>query len=100
LVKNFPKLNTPDPLLNRIQDSIAILFAYIQGSPLVGNVSMVKVALTTSPATVDHKLGRVPQGFIVVDIDAAATPYRVTPFSLLSVQMQADAPCQTKLLFF
>lgn len=99
--KQFPKIITDDVSLNRVQDNISTLTDYIQVSPLTGSVSIVDVRFTSSsPVKVAHKLGRVPTGFIVADIDAARTIHRNTAFTPLLVELHPSGACNAKIIFF
>lgn len=58
----------------------------------LNSVSILQgVALVNGATTINHLLGRVQQGWFLVDIDGAATIYRSQPFNDKTLILTSDA---------
>lgn len=58
----------------------------------LNNASLLTgVDLVIGSNTINHKLGRVMQGFFITDIDGAAVIYRSQPFNDLTLTLVSDA---------
>lgn len=69
----FRQEHTGDATLDRAQ-RLAQQSAQIQGAcPFVNGVKVASVSLSTSDATVNHKLGRTPAGCLVLKSTAAVS---------------------------
>lgn len=89
--------------INRIQTNVSAVLDYIQQSPLTGSVSLVDVAFTAiGTRQVEHKLGRKPIGWIIVDKDAVADIYSapVTANANILITMATTQKVNCKILFF
>ena len=80
-VKVFTPLRTSDESLNRIQNQLRTFSLALADIPILNGRLISDVAIGTSATEVEHGLEREPAGWIVVDIDTAATIYS-TPSSL------------------
>lgn len=69
MIRSFKKVGASDEL-NKIQDNISYALDPIIGSPIINGVLLKNVVLKAGLNIVDHKLGRVPQGWIVVSPQA------------------------------
>lgn len=61
------------PELNKVQQNLQNALNPILKSAIVAGLQIDNVALSTSPTDVDHKLGRLPQGWLLVDRSSDAT---------------------------
>jgi len=67
----------------------------------VNNISMLKaITLASGANVINHKLGRKPQGWIITDINAAATIYRSQPFNDLTLTLTSNAVATINLGVF
>jgi len=76
-----------------------------QLNPLLANsisqgVAITSVPLVTGSNVINHKLGRMQQGWFLTDIDAAATIYRSAPFNTYNLTLTSSAPCVVNLWMF
>jgi hypothetical protein len=78
------------------QRSTADALVKLGGEGLLAGRAIESVALTTGATAVQHKLGRVPRGWFVTDIDAAATVRR-TAWSTKTLTLVASASCTVNL---
>lgn len=76
-------------VLNPILNNAPIQMLFLQNIHLLSGVN-----------TINHKLGRKPQGFYIVDIDAAATVYRSQPFNDLTLILTSNAAANVALVVF
>lgn len=68
--------------------------------PLV-NGTMVSATLTaTTPAPINHLLGRVPQGWLLLDNTANAVVWRTQPFNATTLTLEASATTTVNLWVF
>jgi hypothetical protein len=58
--------------------------------PLNGMVILPGLALASGVNVINHKLGRMPQGWVVLDTNAAQTVYRSAPFNDLTLSLTAS----------
>ncbi len=68
--------------------------------PLV-NGSMVSASLAaTTPQAINHLLGRMPQGWFLVDNTANAVVWRTQPFNATSLTLEASVTTTVNLWVF
>jgi hypothetical protein len=63
LIPIFPKLQTGDPVLQRLQDNIAISLNPLVTSPTLNTQVLKSVSLSSGTNVINHKLGRNLQGW-------------------------------------
>jgi hypothetical protein len=81
-------LNLPDSLM---QTKWKSLLDPILANP-INDVSILEnVKLINGVTVVNHKLGRVQQGWFLTDIQGGATIYRSTPFNNLTLTLTSSA---------
>ena len=69
------RINTPNRILNMIQDNIANIVEPIASSPILDNVILEKVSLKTGSNSVVHKLNRKVIGWFIIRQRSAGTVY-------------------------
>lgn len=69
------KINTPDRIINMVQDNIANVLEPLSSNPLISGLILTSVALKTGSNTVNHKLGRKLRGWFIVRQRSAASIY-------------------------
>lgn len=57
----------------------------------------VDAVLPAGTLTINHKLGRKPQGWQIMDIDSASVIYRSQPFNLLTLTLTSSASANVKI---
>lgn len=60
-------------------------------APLAGLLILEGVTLTNGATVINHKLGRLPQGWFLTDLNGAATIYRSQPFNKLTLTLTSNA---------
>lgn len=75
-----------------------ILSPLLSNPYLKGNVIQAKIVSGTN--VINHKLGRVQQGWTQTDIDQAVSLYRSEPFNASTLTLVASGPCNVSLYVF
>lgn len=66
--KAIREVSTGTPETDRVQEELAHKLKALQSCPLLFGVSVTAVLRPNVTEKIDHKLGRQPQGFIVLDL--------------------------------
>lgn len=69
-VRDFKKLTVSDEGMNRVQEYINLALRPILASSIGNGVLLTNIELASGANEVEHKLGREPQGYLVVQKDA------------------------------
>lgn len=72
------------------------LLALPTSSPAI----LKNISLTTGENVINHKLGRTPQGWIIVDTNAAVNAFRSQPFNNLTLTLNSSANATVTLMVF
>ena len=72
----------------------------LQDLPLNQMVVIDNVVLAIGNNVINHGLGRVPTGWIVMDINAAATIYRSAAFNVTTLTLNSSAIATIRLGVF
>lgn len=65
--------------------------------PLLAGVQLDNVALISGVTIIDTLLQRQMQGWLITDINAAATIFRSKPFNNLTLTLTSNAACVVSL---
>jgi len=96
-------IQTSDQTLNRIQSATADAIKQLQTQNLILGSSIVVATLSTGDTVVTHGLGRVANGFFVIDANASANVWTSATVNLTPNQtsvLVASAAVTVKLYFF
>lgn len=69
-------------------------------NPMSSGVYVKDVALANGVTVINHKLGRLPQGWILIDIQGVATVYRSAAFNDLTLTLTSSAAVTASLYVF
>jgi hypothetical protein len=95
----FDRLQHPDELINRIQDRLKTAINAILRKPIVDGV-LISATVNPTATAVEHKLGRLPRGFIVVSGQASIiNPIGVTDDKFIRVYSAGSAETVTFWVF-
>lgn len=95
----LPLYQTNDQTLQLWQTKWAAELNPLLGNPIVqGNI--VESDLILGVTVVNHKLGRKPVGWIIVDQDGGASVYRSAPFNDLTLALTSNAAVTVRILVF
>jgi hypothetical protein len=73
---------------------------HLQDLPLNNMVVLDNITLAVGANTITHNLGRVPVGWIIMDINASATVYRSAAFNISTLTLTSSAIATIKLGVF
>lgn len=94
---SFRKIPTQDKDLQLVQDGIQNALSQIQGSPFIGGNLLPGVVLASgSNNAVPHKLGRVPQVWVLCGQNANSTVWATSSDSTL-LNLSCSAACTVTL---
>jgi hypothetical protein len=69
------KVQTTDRVVNQLQDNIANFIEPMANNVLLPGIILTKVTLAATSNTIQHKLGRLLQGWFIVRQRASASIY-------------------------
>ena len=72
----------------------------VLANPLTNPRILKNVALIDGVTVINHGLGAVQQGWIISDINAAASIYRSAPFNNLTLSLTSSAACVVNLVVY
>jgi hypothetical protein len=98
-MRSLKKLASDSAEFNRFQEYVQATLGPLLQSPLLDGVLISGVALTTAPLEIDHKLGRQPQGWILVSPDAEETVWQVS-VDKRTLVLQASGSLTSNLWIF
>lgn len=81
MLEAFRKLKLDTPILQQMQDNIERAFSKLvgkTGNPVLDFVRVETVGLVVGSNVIPHKLNRMPRGWWLTALDAAATVHEVT----------------------
>lgn len=76
-----------------------------QLDPLLANelnntLLLMNISLSVGSNTINHKLGRLQRGWIIVDLTAPAQIYRSAPLTSTTLTLTSDTDCTVSLAVF
>ena len=96
----LPVFKDPNTNLMLLQTNWTSQLNPIIANPLTDPAILKNLTLVSGNNIINHKLGRVPQGFFVTDINAASVIYRAAPYNNLTLTLNASAACTINLAIF
>lgn len=103
MLKKFNQLRVlTDSTVSRFQDHVAQFTSQLESQPQLDNVILKDVALAAGLNRVEHKLGRVFQGWQLIDQDTNATVWRDTSIGEkeLFLSLRTSTACTVSILVF
>jgi hypothetical protein len=96
--RQFRQINTADRELQLIQSNVEKAISGAISSPLLNG--LLKTAdLVSGLTSIEHKLGRVPQGYIIIDKNNAANVYTASKDDKF-LNLNSSAACKIGLWIF
>jgi hypothetical protein len=72
----------------------------VLAQPQIQGIQLNDVALVVGANTINHLLGRKPQGWYIVDINGAATVYRSAPMNALTLTITSNAAVSVSIFVY
>lgn len=92
----LPIVTPSDPILSRWKAALDPILA----QPLNNANYLQNVSIINGVTVVNHGLGRKPQGWVLSDINGAATIYRSAAFSPLTLTLTSSAAVTIGIVVF
>lgn len=86
--------------LSLLQTSWKAAIDPLLSNPLLNGIFLKGIILAASSNTINHLLGRKPQGYLITDINAAATIYRSQPYNNLTLILTSSAVATVSIYVF
>jgi hypothetical protein len=96
---NLPIFQTKDQSFALMQQSWKAAIQPVLSNEVNQGI-LIEADLVTGNNTINHLLGRKPNGWFIADIDAASTIYRSAAFNSLTLTLHSSANCAVKLWVF
>ncbi len=97
---SLPYFLTDDRQLSLLQTSWQKELNPLLANPLSQGLLIRAIPLANGVTVVNHFLGRRMQGWLVSDVDGAATIYRSAPFNDLTLTLTSNAAVNVNLYVF
>jgi len=97
---SLPLLKTGNANIDMLQTKWKSEIDPVLANPITTSSFLTNVSLSTGKNTINHKLGRQMQGWIITDINGIATIYRSAPMNNLTLTLTASAPVVVSLEVF
>ncbi len=81
MFKAFRKIRVKDQQLDDVQTNVANTIAPVLRSLIVDGVLIKSIDLVSGVNRVNHTLGRLPEGWLIVDRNNASTVFKTVPTS-------------------
>jgi hypothetical protein len=99
-MQTLPQFQSEDKDFQLMQNSWGAVLNVLLKNPSLDNVLLKGISLANGVTVINHRLGRTPQGWRIVDIDGAATVYRSQPFNNLTLTLTSNAAVTVSLEVF
>lgn len=84
------QFNSDNRILQMLQTSWASSLDPVLACKLVNGIMLPNITLAAGANTINHKLQRNPQGWLIVDNNAAVTIYRSQPFNQTTLTLTSS----------
>ena len=86
----IPLVQSNDRLINQLQQGLLQALNPLIANP-VNNGVLIQASLVVGTNVINHKLGRLQQGWIVADVDSITTLFRSVPFNKQNLTLVSSA---------
>lgn len=98
-VSTLPQFQSGDQNLQLMQNSWAAVLNPVLRNAFINGI-VVDAALIIGDNVINHRLGRQPQGWTLVDIDASSSVYRSAPFNASTLTLNSSAIANASIYVF
>jgi hypothetical protein len=96
----LPLIQAKDQSMNLQLTRWKSLVDPVLANPMTNPSILKNVSLVVGDNVVNHKLGRMQQGWMIVDVDAPATIYRSAALNSTTLTLNSDAACVVSIAVF
>lgn len=97
---SLPLFQTPDQTLSLLQTRWKSVLDPVISEPFNSGQILASIALNNGVTVINHKLGRVQQGWIITDIQGSASIYREAAFNALTLTLSSSAAVTVNIFVF
>lgn len=97
---SFARVQTESRELNQVQSNIASVVNPLLSNPYLNGNILEGVSLISGTTVIAHDLGRVQQGWTIIDVDGAAAIYRSAAFNASVLSLVSDAAVTVNIYVF
>lgn len=97
---SLPSFQTDDLALSLMQTRWATELNPLLANPVLLGNNLTNIALKIGTTAINHKLGRKMQGWILTDVDGAASIYRSVGFNDLTLTLISNAAVTVNIYVF
>lgn len=97
---SLPRFNDNSQAFQLMQSQWASQLNPVLANPMTNMSILQNIALTTGTNIINHKLGRVQQGWILTDVNAAITVYRSKPFNATTLTLVSSGSATVNIAVF
>lgn len=97
---SLPSFNTKILELSLMQSNWASILNPFIANPFLNGLLLKDVALSNGATTINHTLARMMQGWVITDINGAASIFRSKPFNALTLTLTSNAAVTVSLYVF
>jgi hypothetical protein len=92
---SFTRSGAREPMtaLDQTQDCLSRIFTELDRHPHVASEILTSISIAASNTSVNHLLGRTPQGWRIVDCTSGWPTVRRVSWSETTITLIASAPC-------
>lgn len=96
----LPYIQSNDLTLSLLQTRYRSVLNPLLALPISNASFLTDIDLINGTTIVNHKLGRKMQGWVVTDVNAAATIYRAMPLNDKTLTLVSNAACTVSLMVY
>jgi hypothetical protein len=96
----LPFFQSSDRVLQQLQTQWRALLNPVLANPLTNAQMLQNVVLKNGVTVINHKLGQIQQGWLILDINGSSNVYRSAPFNDLTLTLTSSATVTVNLLVF
>lgn len=103
MAKPYRRVQSDDRVVNQIQDNLQDVLNDLVKTQILNNLIIKNVELASGTNTVNHKLGRKPQGYIIIRKDSNVSIWdnQTTNTTIeRTLELQSSGTCNVDILVF
>lgn len=100
MIKAFRKINSSDRELMAVQTNVEQTLGPLSRLPILDGTLLTSIAISTSDTQVSHKLGRIPQGYMIAGQNADARIWQSSAATDQFITLKASSAVITTIWVF
>lgn len=100
MITSVPTLQSPDRIVNKIQDNIVPTLNKLLDNAIVQGRFLSNVSILSGSNVIPHGLGRTLQGWIVTDVNQPVTLYRSANLNAQNLTLTSSGTASVNLYVF